>query len=122
MRNYELGVLFVVPPSNPCSNATSKISNLDDVPLPFIVPPPSYRSRDKPATAQAMREAWAEMAAKSIGKGGIEDLTDTEIPGEEDEVEAEINIMVEENDEDKNYAEVLWSQIDSSESWLYWLK
>ncbi|OVA03083.1 Forkhead-associated (FHA) domain [Macleaya cordata] len=117
--NYELGIIFVVPPSDTTpKGTTSKCSNLDDIVLPFVVPAPKYRRSDRPATAQAMREALVELAelekdfleeAEAVGE-----MMEEEIPEEEEVVEVSEYVQ-EEKDEEKAYAETLWSQVDSSE-------
>lgn len=118
--NYELGIIFVVPPSD----KNSKSTGLDDIVLPFVVPAPKYRHCDIPATAKAMREALAELGElekKNIENQAGEEVEETmtlmedEVPEEEEVVEM-TNYVPEEKDEEKAYAETLWSQVDSSES------
>ncbi|KAG8379624.1 hypothetical protein BUALT_Bualt07G0108100 [Buddleja alternifolia] len=62
ISNYELGIVFIVPPPDTLNCVKQNIRNLDDIVLPFVVPPPKYSPRDRPATAQAMREALAELS------------------------------------------------------------
>ncbi|KAK9108665.1 hypothetical protein Syun_024676 [Stephania yunnanensis] len=116
--NYELGIIFIVPPPDKLVDAKQR-SNLDDIVLPFAVPSPKYRSIDRPATAQAMRGAFAERrkSDKEVyqGKESAEELMDVEIPEEEEIVDV-AEYIPEEKEEDKAYAEVLWSQINSSSS------
>ncbi|XP_010683464.2 uncharacterized protein LOC104898139 isoform X2 [Beta vulgaris subsp. vulgaris] len=114
--NYELGIIFVCPP--PGSNVSSPgiSQNLDDISLPFVAPAPRYGPRDRPATKRAMSEALAELAKN----GRLSDLAvgeemAEEVPDEDDEVEV-VNCVVHEEDEEKAYADVLWHQVDSSQS------
>ncbi|MCL7046621.1 hypothetical protein MKW94_028766 [Papaver nudicaule] len=117
--NYELGIVFVVPPSD----KNSKSTDLDDIVLPFVVPAPKYRQCDRPATAQAMREALAELGElekkileSQAGEEAEEMMAMMEegIPEEEELVELTTYVS-EEKDEEKAYAETLWVQVDSSE-------
>ncbi|KAI3943618.1 hypothetical protein MKX01_039246 [Papaver californicum] len=119
--NYELGIIFVVPPSD--KNSNSKSTDLDDIVLPFVVPAPKYRHCDRPATAKAMRDALAELGElekKNIENQAGEEMEETmalmedEVLEEEEVVEM-TNYVPEEKDEEKAYAETLWSQVDSSE-------
>ncbi|XP_044493341.1 uncharacterized protein LOC123216821 isoform X2 [Mangifera indica] len=112
--NYELGIIFVFPPTE-----TKDRGNMDDVVLPFVVPAPRYTPTDRPATGKAMRDALAELtdeqrsnlAEVAAGEGMMQEIQD-----EEDEVEATTDYVAEEKEEENAYAEMLWSQIDSSES------
>ncbi|XP_077212340.1 forkhead-associated domain-containing protein / FHA domain-containing protein [Tasmannia lanceolata] len=119
--NYELGIIFVVPPPD-ISKVVSKEKhlNLDDITLPFVVPAPKYQHNDRPATAQAMREALAEVAQlekeNSMVMEPVEELMDGGISDEEEEMIEPTDYVVEEKEEEKAYAETLWSQVDSSES------
>ena len=104
--NYELGIVFIFPPKD-CKNSMK----LDDIVLPFVVPAPKYGPTDRPATALAMRLPLTELRDQ-----GRENLIEVEeIPDEEESVEA-TDFVVEEKEEEKAYAEVLWNHIDSSES------
>lgn len=116
--NYELGIVLIAPPD--ISDETQEKSfDLDDIILPFVMPAPKYRGADRPATAQAMREALASMAVIQ------RDNFMSEIPAEEidediavedvDTLEAS-SFLAEEKEEEKIYAEMLWSQVDSVES------
>lgn len=100
--------------------ANQNRTNLDDVALPFVVPAPKYGPKDRPATAQAMREALAELSereAKSLAEVEITENMMEEVSDEDDEeVNEATNYIVEEKEEDKTYAEKLWSQVDSSQS------
>ncbi|CAL5361702.1 unnamed protein product [Camellia sinensis] len=58
--NYELGIVFIVPPSDANSSPNHKSTSLDDIILTFVVPAPKYRPNDTPTTKQAMREALVE--------------------------------------------------------------
>ncbi|CAL5444297.1 unnamed protein product [Camellia sinensis] len=48
--NYELGIVFIVLPSDANSSPNHKSLSLDDIILPFVVPAPKYRPSDTPAT------------------------------------------------------------------------
>lgn len=122
ISNYELGIIFIVPPPDSVGSMKENNENLDDIVLPFVVPPPKYRPTDKPATAQAMREALAEVseqekeineaAASAVDGDWMEDgVTEQE---EEEVVEPPQGVTREKEDE-KEYADKLWSQVDSSE-------
>ncbi|KAH7866614.1 hypothetical protein Vadar_022738 [Vaccinium darrowii] len=116
--NYELGIIFIVPPPDSTDSSKYKSANLDDIVLPFVVPAPKYKSSDTPATAQAMREALAkrerQMFVESAAAG---EAMDEEVPDdEEDEVSMATDYVTEEKEDEKAYAEKLWSQVDSSES------
>ena len=122
ISNYELGIVFVVPPPD---GAKENTENLDDVGLPFVVPPPRYRPTDKPATAQAIREALAKLseqekemneAAAMATDGDWMEEGDTEHEeeeGEEEEVAEAIQYVSREKEDEKAYADQLWSQVDS---------
>jgi hypothetical protein len=112
--NYELGIIFTFPPSenNECPKAKS--TKLDDIVLPYVVPAPKYGSLDKPATKLAMREVMTELAEREGEKQAEEEMME-EILEEEEEIE-EINCVGEEKEEEKAYAETLWSQVDSSQN------
>ncbi|XP_058102663.1 uncharacterized protein LOC131246493 [Magnolia sinica] len=119
--NYELGIIFIVPPPDIISkDAGEKSLDLDDIILPFVVPAPKYGYGDRPATAQAMREALAEVTKlekeKSAAMTVMDDLVDEEIPDEEEEMGEAAEYVAKENEDEKVYAETLWSQVDSSES------
>ncbi|CAK8579070.1 unnamed protein product [Lathyrus sativus] len=112
--NYELGIIFTFPPTenNDCHKAKS--TKLGDIVLPFVVPAPKYGSLDRPATKLAMREAMTELAEREEEKQAEEEMME-EIIEEEEEIE-EINCVGEEKEEEKEYAEILWSQVDSSQN------
>ncbi|TXG54483.1 hypothetical protein EZV62_019739 [Acer yangbiense] len=116
--NYELGIVFIFPPTETKGSSERNRTKLDDIVLPYVVPPPKYRPKDRPATAQAMKEAIAELNEQHRLKlaeiASIEEITE-EIPDEEEEVEA-TGYIAEEKEEEKAYAEMLWSQVDSSPS------
>lgn len=97
------------------SSTGNNTSNLDDIVLPFVVPAPKYRPKDRPATAQAMREALTELyeQQRSIIVEPAEEMM--EIPDEEEELEA-TDYVGEEKEEEKAYADKLWSEVDSSQS------
>lgn len=112
--NYELGIIFTFPPTenNDCHKAKS--TKLGDIVLPFVVPAPKYESQDRPATKLAMREVMTELAEREGEKQAEEEMME-EIIEEEEEIE-EINCVGEEKEEEKAYAEILWSQVDSSQN------
>lgn len=115
ISNYELGIIFIVPPPDSVGSMKETNENLDDIVLPFVVPPPRYRPTDKPATPQAIREALAELseqekeingaAASAVDGDWMEDgVTEQE---EEEVVEPPQNVSREKEDE-KEYADKLW--------------
>ncbi|XP_027341229.1 uncharacterized protein LOC113854452 isoform X2 [Abrus precatorius] len=110
--NYELGIIFTFPPreNNDCPKLKS--TNLDDIILPFVVPAPKYGSRDRPATMQTMREVMVELAEKGREKHAEQEMEELD---EEEELES-TNYVEQEKEEEKVYAEILWSQVDSSSS------
>eukprot|EP00257_Ricinus_communis_P026577 XP_025013991.1 uncharacterized protein LOC8275459 isoform X3 [Ricinus communis] len=116
--NYELGIIFVFPPSRTKGIDNKDAATLDDVVLPFVVPAPKYGPTDWPATKKAMREALIELndqeREKLVELANFEETTE-EIPDEEEVVEA-THYVVEEKEEEKAYAEMLWSQVASSQS------
>ncbi|CAN4086528.1 unnamed protein product [Withania somnifera] len=118
VSNYELGILFITPPPD-AEGKTNQRTNLDDIVLPFVVPAPKYRPADKPATPQEMREALIEQtkwqrdvceAAKEVDEWIQEEIL------EEEEVIEASDFVVKEKEDEKAYAEKLWSQVDSSEN------
>nr|XP_011470842.1 PREDICTED: uncharacterized protein LOC101310569 isoform X2 [Fragaria vesca subsp. vesca] len=114
--NYELGIIFTFPQTETDSNANQNSTNLDDVVLPFVVPAPKYKRGDRPATRLAMWQALAELTEKEREKHREEEIQAEvmeEIPDEDEDVEA-TDFVVEEKEDEKAYAEILWSQ--SSES------
>ncbi|KAL1533248.1 hypothetical protein AAHA92_33159 [Salvia divinorum] len=121
ISNYELGIVFIVPPPD---GAKENTENLDDVGLPFVVPPPKYRPTDKPATAQAIREALAELSEReketneatamaTDGDWMEEGVTEHADEEEEEEVAKTIQYVSREKEAEKAYADQLWSQVDS---------
>ncbi|XP_021286503.1 uncharacterized protein LOC110418179 isoform X2 [Herrania umbratica] len=117
--NYELGIIFLFPLTETKCIANQNSTKLDDIALPFVVPAPKYGSRDRPATAQAMREALAELSereTKSLLEVEITENMMEEVPDDNEEVSEATNYVAEEKEEDKTYAEKLWSQVDSSQS------
>lgn len=113
--NYELGVIFTVPPSDSKGHGDEKFRSLDDILLPFVTPAPKYRPRDGPATAQAMREVLTELTEleRKIYEAVV--ITD-ESPDEEEEILEAADFVTKEKEDEKAYAEKLWSQVDSSSS------
>ncbi|XP_022736941.1 uncharacterized protein LOC111289853 [Durio zibethinus] len=115
--NYELGIIFVFPPMETKCIANQSSPKLDDIALPFVMPAPKYGPRDRPATAQAMREALTELSqreTKSLVEVENTENMMEEVPDEDEEVSESTNYIAEEKEEDKTYAEKLWSQADSS--------
>ncbi|KAG9447358.1 hypothetical protein H6P81_013486 [Aristolochia fimbriata] len=120
--NYELGVLFVLPPPNAFNGNHGKNDwDLDKIILPFVMPAPRYRPTDRPATAQSMQEALAELGKEEQEKFAIapsvEELMDV-VSGDEEEVVVRDYVGEGgegEGEEEKVYAGTLWSQVDSSE-------
>ncbi|KAH0895500.1 hypothetical protein HID58_045068 [Brassica napus] len=116
--NYELGIVFVFPPPHEEKDSCDG-SKIDDIVLPFVVPAPKYGGSDRPATGLAMREALAEFREGSTSVFGESEVEEVE-EEEEDEAEAEAEaegrgeFVVEEKQEEKAYAEALWSQVESS--------
>ncbi|KAL5795406.1 hypothetical protein ACOSQ2_000226 [Xanthoceras sorbifolium] len=116
--NYELGIVFIFPPTQTKDSFERNRTKLDDIVLPYVVPAPKYRPKDRPATAQAMREAIAELNEQQrskLAEIAAAEETMEEIPDEEEEVEV-TDCIAEEKEEEKAYAEMLWSQVDSSPS------
>ncbi|XP_058226556.1 uncharacterized protein LOC131335283 isoform X1 [Rhododendron vialii] len=110
--NYELGIIFIVPPPDSTASSKHKTANLDDIVLPFVVPAPKYKSSDTPATAQAMREALVDrgrqMFMESAAAG---EVMDEEVPDDEDDdIVVASDFFTEEKEDEKAYAEKLWSQ------------
>ncbi|WCJ36383.1 forkhead-associated domain-containing protein / FHA domain-containing protein [Euphorbia peplus] len=116
VSNYELGIIFIFPPSASSEDVSNKdVAKLDDITMPYVMPPPKYGPRDRPATKLAMREASIELTMEQErGKSvELEDITE-DIPDEEEIVETNYNVA--EKEEDKAYAEMLWTLADSSKS------
>ncbi|KZV21417.1 hypothetical protein F511_14949 [Dorcoceras hygrometricum] len=122
VSNYELGIVFIVPPPDSVARDKESAECLDDIILPFMVPPPKYSLIDKPATAQAMRDAWAKQCLRErelyeAVSTSAEDCMVEEIPEEEDDEILEIDKFdTQEKEEEKTYAGTLWSQVHSSRS------
>lgn len=118
ISNYELGIVFIVPPPDLVNCAKESAESLDDIILPFIVPPPKYSLVDMPATAQAMRNAWAEQHKRELHEAVLtttDDCMVEEIPEEEEDEIFEIDKYdKQEKEEEKTYAGRLWSQVHSS--------
>ena len=120
--NYELGIIFIFPPTETKGDTGENCTNLDDIVLPYVVPAPKYGFKDRPATMQAMREALAELTKQEREKFAeiiaTEEMVEEILDEEEEEEEAikETSYVVEEKEDEKAYAEQLWSQVDSSQS------
>ncbi|XP_011623559.1 LOW QUALITY PROTEIN: uncharacterized protein LOC18434585 [Amborella trichopoda] len=115
--NYELGVILIVPPPDICRNAKGITENLDDIMLPFVVPAPKYQGSDRPATAQAMRQALVESMELEKKKNTLldveQEVTDIEVLEDDEEMVDVSCIDEEKKEEDNYYAEILWNQVDS---------
>ncbi|XP_019084378.1 PREDICTED: uncharacterized protein LOC104709893 [Camelina sativa] len=114
--NYELGIVFVFPPPHEDIDSCDG-SKINDIVLPFVLPAPKYGWSDKPATGLAMKEAFAEFRESSrslCGETEVEEEVEEE-EEEEEEAETEVGERVEfVGEEEKAYAEALWSQVESS--------
>ncbi|MQL79959.1 hypothetical protein Taro_012382 [Colocasia esculenta] len=113
--NYELGVLFIVPPPGTCKNIDGLKSSLDVIDLPFVMPAPKYQHSDRPATTQAMREVALLERESSLASEVVEEMMNEEIPDEEEEIIETAEFMAREKEEEKIYAEMLWSQVELTE-------
>lgn len=106
--NYELGILFIVPPP-PLSGGIT--NNLDDMVLPFVTPAPRYGYSDRPATKQAMRDTAMKQHRELEN---IVEEEEEEFPVEDEVVECSNNIVgggvEEENEEEVAYGDMLWEQ------------
>ncbi|XP_065872061.1 uncharacterized protein [Euphorbia lathyris] len=109
--NYEIGIVFIFPPSASEDVSDKDDAKLDDITLPFVMPPPKYGPTDRPATQMAMREAFIELTTEQEREKNVEleEITE-EIPDEEEIVETSYNVP--EKEEDKAYAEMLWNQVE----------
>ncbi|KAF3773680.1 Tyrosyl-DNA phosphodiesterase 1 [Nymphaea thermarum] len=125
ISNYELGLVLVVPPPQTSKGDIEKNLVFDNIILPFVVPAPKYKLNDRPATMQAMREACAVELEKQMAilVSGEDDLMNEDMIDDEDEDEDEDEDIIEvtesateEKEEDKLYAERLWSQVDSTDA------
>ncbi|KAG6754310.1 hypothetical protein POTOM_042337 [Populus tomentosa] len=115
VSNYELGIIFTFPPTETNGITNKDCTNLDDIVLPFAVPAPKYGLTDRPATARAMSEAVAELAGLERERLIAEEMIE-EIPDEEEEAVEATDYAAVEKEEEKAYAEMLWNQVDSSQS------
>ncbi|XP_023637563.1 uncharacterized protein LOC17883404 isoform X1 [Capsella rubella] len=114
--NYELGIVFVFPPPHEETNSFDG-SKINDILLPFVVPAPKYGWSDKPATGLAMKEALAEFREGFRSLCGETEVEEEMEEMEEEEAETEAEERVEfVAEEEKAYAEALWSQVESSSS------
>lgn len=117
--NYELGIIFIVAPPETKGGTYRNDSNLDDIVLPFVMPAPKYRPEDMPATRQAMKEALAELAEQDVEKladiAATKEMMEEILVEENEEIEA-TDYVVEEKEDEKAYAKMLWSVVDSSQS------
>ncbi|KFK25125.1 hypothetical protein AALP_AA8G069400 [Arabis alpina] len=115
--NYELGIVFVFPPPHEETESYDG-SKIDDIVLPFVVPAPKYGRSDRPATGLAMKEAFAEFREGSrslCGETEAEEMVEEEEEEAEVEVEGRVEFVAEEEkQEEKAYADALWSQVESS--------
>ncbi|BFG32173.1 hypothetical protein CerSpe_184460 [Prunus speciosa] len=118
--NYELGIIFTFPQTKTDGSALKKSTNLDEIVMPYVVPAPKYGPGDRPATRKAMREALAELTEQErerlIEAATTEEIMEENPEPDEDEVVEATDYVAEEKEEEKAYAEKLWSQVDSSQS------
>ncbi|KAI7985245.1 hypothetical protein LOK49_LG14G01390 [Camellia lanceoleosa] len=81
--------------------------------LLFVVPAPKYRPSDTPTTKQAMREALSEcereISMKAVALGFLMEEKE-EIPDEEEQVLEAADYVTKELEDEKAYADILWSQ------------
>ncbi|XP_030473624.2 uncharacterized protein LOC115691188 isoform X2 [Syzygium oleosum] len=111
--NYELGILFVVPPTETLAKGSH--IDLDNIVLPFVMPAPKYRSCDRPATAKAMREAGVEVSGLGTELSevpSVDEMMEENLDGE-DLIEVNDQIATE---KENAFANQLWSQVDASQS------
>ncbi|KAH7445355.1 hypothetical protein KP509_01G004200 [Ceratopteris richardii] len=124
--NYELGIVLIEPPPNensPMGKEEHLKEGLDRFILPFKVPPPIYRSEDKPATGRAIMEAYIQMKAFNQLKAAEEDdavlqdeeLADDAVPDIQGEEGPECAAERDEARAEQVYVEALWSQIDEED-------
>ncbi|CAN8256942.1 unnamed protein product [Cochlearia groenlandica] len=115
--NYELGIVFVFPPPHEAMDSCDG-SKIDDIVLPFVVPAPKYGYSDRPATGLAMKEAFGEFKEGFRSFCGETDVEEVEVEVEEEEEEEDEErrefASEEEKQEDKAYADALWSQVESN--------
>ncbi|KAJ7546704.1 hypothetical protein O6H91_08G051000 [Diphasiastrum complanatum] len=102
--------------------------DLDRYILPFVVPPPRYQHIDHPATGKALYEARCDLRFKLLPKVISEDTKLGEILTDVSEVEAPVDGDLEPEQQlpllehhipsngDENYAEALFIQLDSFDS------
>lgn len=119
ISNYEVGVIFIVPPPDALNHVNEATESLDDIILPFVIPAPKYKASDRPATARAMREALAKLTKlteQEKQKYAQAEELEEEIPDEDEEVLEATDYVPVEKEDDNAYAEQLWIQVDSSQS------
>lgn len=112
ISNYELGIVFIVPPPDTADCLKQNTGNLDEIVMPFVAPPPKYGPRDEPATAQAMREALTELSEQETEMNEMD--MEEEVAEQEDENVQ--YVVTREKEDEKSYADELWVQVHSSES------
>jgi hypothetical protein len=95
--------------------------------LPFKMPPPKYTDSDRPATRQAINDAYSELRAMQVKEAeamnsGITAgalVSEDEIPEEaithQQQDVAVCNSEVEDAKAEQVYVEALWSQIEDEE-------
>ncbi|CAL5444300.1 unnamed protein product [Camellia sinensis] len=93
--NYELGIVFIVSPSDANSSPNHKSLSLDDIILPFVVPAPKYKPKKISMEAVAFEELMEE---------------EEEIADEKEEVLVAADYVTKEREDKKAYADILWSQ------------
>ncbi|KAI3414415.1 FHA domain-containing protein, partial [Psidium guajava] len=113
--NYELGILFVVPPTETLAITNGSHIDLDNIVLPFVMPAPKYRPCDRPATAKAMWEAGVEISGLGTELSevpSVDEMMEENLDGEQ---LIEVNDQIAAEEEDA-FANQLWSQVDASQS------
>lgn len=113
--NYELGILFVVPPTETRARTKGSHIDLDNIVLPFVVPAPKYRSCDRPATAKAMREAGVEISGLGTELSEVSSIDEIMEENLDEEELIEVNDQIA-TEEENEFANKLWSQVDASQS------
>ncbi|XP_030553692.1 uncharacterized protein LOC115757546 isoform X2 [Rhodamnia argentea] len=113
--NYELGILFVVPPTETLARTNGSHIDLDDIVLPFVMPAPKYRSFDRPATAKAMWEVGVEISGLGTELSEAPSVDEMMEENLDEEPLVEVNDQIA-TEEENAFANQLWSQVDASQS------
>ncbi|KRH59705.1 hypothetical protein GLYMA_05G198600v4 [Glycine max] len=101
--NYELGIIFTFPPTENNGCPEVKSPKLEDITLPFV----------------ALREVMVELAEREKEKHTEEEMKDENDEEEYVELPEELeatNYVEQEKEDEKAYADILWSQVDSFQS------